>query len=158
MNENLNFLNITRTISTRFVQPRVSKVKHIRKLFAISILKAAKKELTARCGILSAGWMLCCCAIKKVWGSKWQLKPVCEIAFCRTMSVKRCSGYPIISIPIGLDSDGLPIALSLQHSQWKEGELIKWASAIEDLLHSIFGWRATPGYCNPLSKRLPVFE
>jgi amidase len=44
------------------------------------------------------------------------------------------AGYPIITVPIGLDPDGMPVPLSLQHTAWQEDTLIKWASAIEDLL------------------------
>lgn len=49
------------------------------------------------------------------------------------------AGYPIICIPIGLDAFGIPVSLSLLHSAWKEGPLIKWASAIEDLLNENLG-------------------
>jgi amidase len=67
-------------------------------------------------------------------------------------------GYPIICIPIGLDANGLPFSLSLQHSAWREDVLIKWASAIEDLVNEVLGWRAVPEYRNPLAKNIPVFE
>ena len=68
------------------------------------------------------------------------------------------AGYPIICIPIGVDSTGLPISLSLQHTAGKESTLIRWASAIEDLLHSNNGGRAVPTYRNHLSKDIPVKE
>jgi len=67
-------------------------------------------------------------------------------------------GYPIICIPIGIDSAGIPFSLSIQHTAWREDVLIKWASAIEDLVHSISGWRATPTYKNHLSKNVPIAE
>lgn len=66
------------------------------------------------------------------------------------------AGYPIICIPIGLDENGLPVSLSLQHSAWKEAELVKWASAIEDLWNKQNGWRATPSFRNHLAKNIPV--
>ena len=66
------------------------------------------------------------------------------------------AGYPIICIPIGLDSNGMPISLSLQHSAWNEAELIKWASAIEHLWNGKNGWRATPTFRNPLAKNIPI--
>ena len=68
------------------------------------------------------------------------------------------AAYPIISVPIGLDSDGMPVSLSIHHSAWKEKALIKWASAIEDLVGEIVGPRATPRYRNYTSKNLPVFD
>ncbi|KAF2180472.1 amidase [Zopfia rhizophila CBS 207.26] len=68
------------------------------------------------------------------------------------------AGYPIISIPIGLDADGLPVALTLHQTAWKEGILIKWASAIENLVHELSGSRPTPCYRNYLFKNVPVFE
>lgn len=44
------------------------------------------------------------------------------------------AGYPVLTIPIGLDPDGMPLPLTLQHGAWQEDKLVKWASAIEDLL------------------------
>ena len=67
-------------------------------------------------------------------------------------------GYPIICIPIGVDSAGLPFGLSLQHTAWKEDVLIRWASAIEDLVRGISGWRSTPEYRDHMSKNIPVLD
>lgn len=66
------------------------------------------------------------------------------------------AGYPIICIPIGLDADKIPISLSVQHSAWREDQLVKWASGIEDLWNSKNGWRATPRYKNLTAKNIPV--
>lgn len=66
------------------------------------------------------------------------------------------AGYPIICIPVGLDDEGLPVSLSLQHSAWREAELVKWASAIEDLWNRKSGWRPTPGFRNLQAKNIPV--
>jgi amidase len=66
------------------------------------------------------------------------------------------AGYPIICIPIGLDDKGMPVSLSLQHTAWKEAELVKWASAIEDLWNRENGWRATPTFRNLLAKNIPI--
>ncbi|KAL8701884.1 MAG: hypothetical protein Q9201_004670 [Fulgogasparrea decipioides] len=66
------------------------------------------------------------------------------------------AGYPIISIPIGVDATGLPVGLSIHHRARKEAELIKWASAIEDLVHHMDGWRPTPEYKEFMSKNIPV--
>lgn len=69
------------------------------------------------------------------------------------------AGYPIISVPIGLDPDGMPVALTLQHTAWREDQLVKWASAIEDLLREQSQQelgRCTPRYRDHLCKRIPV--
>ncbi len=74
-----------------------------------------------------------------------------------------------MSIPIGLDPDGMPVPLTLQHTAWQEDKLIKWASAIEDLLnhHNVergippterrhrLG-RVPPTFMNHLSKNIPT--
>jgi len=79
------------------------------------------------------------------------------------------AGYPVMTIPIGLDPDGMPVPLTLQHTAWQEEKLIKWASAIEDLLdhyneqHEISPnerWqrlgRVPPTYMNHLRKNIPT--
>ncbi|RYP10609.1 hypothetical protein DL764_000579 [Monosporascus ibericus] len=66
------------------------------------------------------------------------------------------AGYPIICIPVGVDENGLPVSLSVQHTAWKEAELVKWASAIEDLWNRENGWRATPTYRNLHAKIIPL--
>ncbi|KAL8902139.1 MAG: hypothetical protein Q9207_004858 [Kuettlingeria erythrocarpa] len=66
------------------------------------------------------------------------------------------AGYPIITIPIGLDTNGFPVSLSFHQRAWQEGKLIKWASAVEDLVHEVQGWRPTPEYRNFHSKNVPV--
>ena len=43
------------------------------------------------------------------------------------------AGYPVLTIPAGLDPDGMPVSLVLVHSRWQDDKLIRWASAIEDL-------------------------
>ncbi|KAK3330769.1 amidase [Apodospora peruviana] len=66
------------------------------------------------------------------------------------------AGYPIICLPIGLDDDGMPVSLSLQHTAWKEAELVQWASAIEDLWNRENGWRALPSFRNLGAKNIPT--
>ena len=75
------------------------------------------------------------------------------------------AGYPIISIPVGLDEDGMSVSLTLQHTAWQEDKLIKWASAIEDLLithqeqdqKKQLG-RVPPRFMNHMSKNIPVIH
>lgn len=66
------------------------------------------------------------------------------------------AGYPIVCIPIGIDDDGLPIGLSLQHTAWQEAKLVKWASAIEDLRNHVLGGRPLPTFKNHRAKNLPM--
>ena len=44
------------------------------------------------------------------------------------------AGYPIVALPVGLDPEGMPVGITLVHTAWQEGCLIRWASAIEDLM------------------------
>ncbi|WP_421914732.1 amidase [Mesorhizobium sp.] len=53
------------------------------------------------------------------------------------------SGHPALSIPCGLDSDGLPIGLQLVGKRWSESRLLGIARAIEPLTG---GFRRPPGY------------
>lgn len=66
------------------------------------------------------------------------------------------AAYPILSLPIGLDPDGMPVSLTVQHTAWREGTIIKWASAIEDLIRDKPGPREPPKYMNHLAKNCPV--
>ncbi|KFY09067.1 hypothetical protein V492_05651 [Pseudogymnoascus sp. VKM F-4246] len=67
------------------------------------------------------------------------------------------AGYPVITIPVGVDSDemgGRPFGLSFQHTAWSEGRLIKWASAVEDLLGAEN--RPRPMYKEHLATNIPI--
>ena len=44
------------------------------------------------------------------------------------------AGYPVIALPVGLDPEGIPVGITLVHTAWEEGRLIKWATAVEDLM------------------------
>lgn len=81
------------------------------------------------------------------------------------------AGYPVITVPVGLDPDGMPVSLVLIHSKWQDDKLVKWASAIEDLLRkvteSVSATRKTvkrskrvgripPTYMNHLRKNIPI--
>ena len=83
------------------------------------------------------------------------------LLFCDIKMAGQCiaaqAGYPIISVPIGTDPDGMPVALTLQHTAWEEARLVKWGSAVEDLVRERRGeGRPTPGYREHLSKNVPV--
>lgn len=66
------------------------------------------------------------------------------------------AGYPIICIPIGLDMHQMPVSLSIQHTAWSEGRLIRWASAIEDLWAQENGSRPRPTFRNHMAKIIPI--
>ncbi|KXS96821.1 hypothetical protein AC579_5428 [Pseudocercospora musae] len=45
------------------------------------------------------------------------------------------AGYPVITIPAGVSSStGMPYGFALMQTAWREDALIKYASAIEDLM------------------------
>ncbi|KAK8072768.1 hypothetical protein PG996_006116 [Apiospora saccharicola] len=54
------------------------------------------------------------------------------------------AGYPIASVPIGLDGFSTPFALGIYGRQFGEAQLVRVASAMEDL----FQWRETPQWHN----------
>jgi amidase len=71
-------------------------------------------------------------------------------------SLTSITAYPVMTIPIGLDPDGMPIGLNLQHTAWEEATLVRWASAIEDLLLAELGPRNPPRFQDHLAKNVPV--
>jgi amidase len=83
------------------------------------------------------------------------------LLFCDIKMAGQCiaaqAGYPIISVPIGVDPDGMPVSLTIQHTAWEEAKLVKWASAIEGLVKERQGSRVTPSYKEHLRKNIPVY-
>ncbi len=65
-------------------------------------------------------------------------------------------GYPAITLPVGVDNDGMPVGITLQQSALMEGTLIKWASAIEDVRNGLTGARPLPQYRDCLAKNIPI--
>ncbi|KAJ3491744.1 hypothetical protein NLG97_g5539 [Lecanicillium saksenae] len=44
------------------------------------------------------------------------------------------AGYPAVTVPVGVSSDsGMPFGMVILQTAWREDQLVKWASAIEDL-------------------------
>jgi len=77
---------------------------------------------------------------------------------CAGQQLAAQAGYPVITIPVGVDSrekGGRPFGLSLQHTAWEEGKLIRFASAIEDLLGGP-EQRPRPQYYEHLATNIPV--
>nr|VWO98543.1 N/A [Ganoderma boninense] len=67
------------------------------------------------------------------------------------------AGYPVIAIPAGVDPEsGMPFGLGIMQTAWGEGELVRWASAIEDLQRSVGYKRPLPTWRGYLQRNLPV--
>ena len=63
------------------------------------------------------------------------------------------AGYPMITLPIGVKAaTGRPFGLGIMQSAWEEPKLIKYGSAVEDLLQ----YKCKPQYYNYLAKNVPV--
>lgn len=78
----------------------------------------------------------------------------------QTYQIAAQAGYPMITLPAGThSSDGMPFGLAIMQTAWAEGELVRWASAIEDLQQTTDGWqykRALPGWRSYLRRDIPV--
>jgi len=69
------------------------------------------------------------------------------------------AGYPVITIPGGYAQDsGMPFGLGIMQTAWAEGELVKWASAIEDAQRSANApsRRRLPKWLGYLERNVPV--
>jgi amidase len=52
----------------------------------------------------------------------------------QTYQIAAQAGYPMITLPAGVHlSTGMPFGIAIMQTAWGEAELVKWASAIEDL-------------------------
>lgn len=78
----------------------------------------------------------------------------------QTYQIAAQAGYPMITVPAGMhSSDGMPFGLAIMQTAWAEGELVKWASAIEDLQQMTDGWqykRTLPEWRSYLRRNIPV--
>ncbi|KAK5189115.1 hypothetical protein LTR92_010918 [Exophiala xenobiotica] len=69
------------------------------------------------------------------------------------------AGYPVITVPGGVRStSGMPFGLAIMQTAWAEAELIKWASAIEDLqlTSNTPRKRTLPTWRGYLERNIPV--
>ena len=69
------------------------------------------------------------------------------------------AGYPMITVPAGVrPSTGIPFGLALMGTAWSEAELLRWASAIEDVQSNTYGasGRALPRWYGYLERDVPV--
>lgn len=70
-------------------------------------------------------------------------------------------GYPMITLPASVNSStGMPFGLALMGTAWSEAELVKWASAIEDLQlkgNGTYG-RSKPKWYGYKQRNIPVLN
>ncbi|PHH53724.1 putative amidase [Ceratocystis fimbriata CBS 114723] len=70
------------------------------------------------------------------------------------------AGYPMVTLPLGIEEKShIPFSFALIQSAWREDELVKYASAIEDLQLTTPGWehkRTRPTWRNHLARNIPV--
>lgn len=62
------------------------------------------------------------------------------------------AGYPMVTMPIGVNAHSVPVGISLIGSAWSEPTLIKYGSAIDDLVQG----RIMPTFVHWWSKLVPV--
>lgn len=78
----------------------------------------------------------------------------------QTYQIAAQAGYPMITVPAGTHSaDGMPFGLAIMQTAWAEDELVRWASAIEDLQQATDGWvykRTLPEWRSYLRRNIPV--
>lgn len=78
----------------------------------------------------------------------------------QTYQIAAQAGYPMVTVPAGVHSeDGMPFGLAIMQTAWAEGELVKWASAIEDLQQTTDGWlhkRTLPEWRSYLRRNIPI--
>ncbi|KAG8169476.1 hypothetical protein KVR01_000221 [Diaporthe batatas] len=78
----------------------------------------------------------------------------------QTYQIAAQAGYPMITIPAGVhSSDGMPFGLAIMQTAWAEVELVRWASAIEDLQLTSDEWlfkRTLPEWRSYRRRNIPV--
>ncbi|PPJ56972.1 hypothetical protein CBER1_00492 [Cercospora berteroae] len=69
------------------------------------------------------------------------------------------AGYPVITIPAGVNAEsGMPFGFALTQTAWREDALMKWASAIEDLMKDTPCKRTQPKWYGYLERNIPVLN
>ncbi|CAK1361316.1 putative amidase [Cercospora beticola] len=77
----------------------------------------------------------------------------------QTYQIAAQAGYPVITIPAGVNTDsGMPFGFALMQTAWREDALIKWASAIEDLMKDTPFKRTLPKWYGYLERNIPVLN
>ncbi|KAK1625222.1 amidase signature domain-containing protein [Colletotrichum phormii] len=81
------------------------------------------------------------------------------VSVAQTYQIAAQAGYPMITIPAGIYTDtGMPFGLGIMQTAFAEGELVRWASAIEDLqLKSGTSFKRTrPKWLRHLERPIPI--
>ncbi|KXH40282.1 glutamyl-tRNA(Gln) amidotransferase subunit A [Colletotrichum salicis] len=81
------------------------------------------------------------------------------VSVAQTYQIAAQAGYPMITIPAGIYADtGMPFGLRIMQTAFAEGELVRWASAIEDLqLNSGTAFQKTrPKWLRHLERPIPI--
>jgi amidase len=79
----------------------------------------------------------------------------------QTYQIAAQAGYPMVTLPAGIHSNtGMPFGLAIMQTAFAEAELVKWASAIEDLqLSSGTSMKRTlPRWYGYLERNIPVLN
>lgn len=78
----------------------------------------------------------------------------------QTYQIAAQAGYPMITVPAGVHAETeMPFGLAVMHTAWAEAEMIKWASAIEDLQLTTEGYaykRTLPTWGSYLVRNVPI--
>lgn len=62
----------------------------------------------------------------------------------------------MITFPAGINNNAMPYGLGIMNTAWSEPLLVKWGSAIEDLLRTKGTVRPTPKWWMYTTKNIPV--
>lgn len=78
----------------------------------------------------------------------------------QTYQIAAQAGYPMLTVPAGVHSDTqMPFGLAIMQTAWAEAEMIRWASAIEDLQLTTQGFahkRMLPNWESYLVRNVPI--
>ncbi|KAK6370989.1 hypothetical protein LTR64_006235 [Lithohypha guttulata] len=75
----------------------------------------------------------------------------------QTYQIAAQAQYPMITIPAGYRTNGMPFGIALMQSMWQEAELVRWGSAIEDAIRGTGFGRRRPDWRDYQSKNLISF-
>ncbi|KAK4183061.1 putative amidase [Podospora australis] len=80
----------------------------------------------------------------------------------QTYQISAQAGYPVATVPVGIHSaTGMEFGLAILQTAWAEAELVKWASAIEDLQlttkNNIYK-RSLPTWNGYMKKNIPLLN
>nr|XP_036577411.1 amidase [Colletotrichum truncatum]KAF6784382.1 amidase [Colletotrichum truncatum] len=77
----------------------------------------------------------------------------------QTYQIAAQAGYPMITLPVGVNAVGMGFGIAIMQTAYEEAELVKWGSAIEDLQLAIKGnpyKRTLPKWHEYLTRQIPI--